>query len=82
MGIKMKDGDTSRALLSAYHRSIAGYQKLLKTHVTDVERNYIMERLSACHAAVQALIGSESTKRFGVRAIERKVASARWNRVR
>ena len=61
MGIKMKDRDASRALLSAYHRSIARYQKLLKTHVTDVERNYIKERLSACQAAVQAIIGPEST---------------------
>ena len=31
------------------------YQKLLETHVTEVEQNYIKERLSAYRAAVKAL---------------------------
>ena len=47
------------ALLSAYRNSIARYQKLLKTHLTDLERNYIKKRLSTCQAAVKALIGQE-----------------------
>ena len=52
----MADGDTNRGLLSAYRNSIVRYQKLLKTHLTEDERNYIKERLSACHAAVKALV--------------------------
>jgi hypothetical protein len=47
-------------LLSSYRNSIRRYQKLLKTHVTEEEHDYIKERLSACRAAVKALIGSES----------------------
>jgi hypothetical protein len=35
------------------------FQKLLKAHPTEVERNYIKERLSACRAAIKALIGLE-----------------------
>ncbi len=56
----MKDRDANRALLSAYRRSIARFQNLLKTHVTDVERSYIKERLSAYQAAVQALVSPGS----------------------
>ena len=42
-------------LLSAYRSSITRFQKLLKTHVTEEEHDYIKERLSACRAAVKAL---------------------------
>ena len=52
----MADGNASRALLSAYRSSIMRFQKLLKTHVTEEEHDYIKERLSACKAAVKALI--------------------------
>ena len=51
--------DANRALLNAYRHSIQRYQNLLNTYATDVERTYIKERLSACHAAIEALIGSE-----------------------
>jgi hypothetical protein len=54
----MADSDANRALLGAYRNGIMRYQKLLKTHVTEVERDYIKERLSACRAAVKALIGT------------------------
>jgi hypothetical protein len=47
-------------LLSAYRNSIMRYQKLLKTHGTEEEHDYIKERLSACRAAVKALIESEN----------------------
>ena len=57
----MVDRDAKRALLSAYRNGIMRYQKLLKTHQTEVERDYVKERLSACNAAVKALSGPEST---------------------
>jgi len=56
----MVDRDASVALLSAYRNGIIHFQKLLKTHLTEVECNYIKERLSACRAAVKALIGRET----------------------
>jgi hypothetical protein len=37
------------------------FQKLLKTHLTEEEHDYIKERLSACRAAVKALIASETS---------------------
>jgi len=49
------DRDTDHALVLAYRNGITRYQKLLKTRLTDMERNFIMERLSACQAAVEAL---------------------------
>ena len=49
--------NATRALLSAYRHGIMHYQKLLKAHLTEVELNYIKERLSACQAAIKALIG-------------------------
>jgi hypothetical protein len=55
----MVDGDASRALLSAYRHGIMHYQKLLKTRLTEDERDYIKQRLSACQAAVRALIGQK-----------------------
>ena len=51
------------ALLSAYRGSIMRFQKLLKTHLTDEEHDYIKERLSACKAAVKALIESETVRK-------------------
>jgi len=59
--IKIVDRDINRALLSAYRHSITRYQKLLKTHQTEIERDYIKQRLLACNAAVKALSGPEST---------------------
>jgi hypothetical protein len=56
----MVDRDAGGALLSAYRNGIIHFQKLLKTHLTEVECNYIKERLSACRAAVKALIGRET----------------------
>ena len=50
-------------LLSAYRGSIMRFQKLAKTHLTDEEHDYIKERLSACRAAVKALIGSETVRK-------------------
>ncbi len=58
----MVDRDTNHTLLSTYRHSIVRYQKLLKTYVTDVERDYIKERLSACEAAVKALAGSKMSR--------------------
>ena len=55
----MVDRDAG-ALLSAYCNCIRRYQKLLKTHQTEVEQDYIKERLSACNAALKAMIGSET----------------------
>ena len=55
----MMDRDANRALLSAYRNSITRYQKLLKTHLSEVEQNYIKERLLSCTAAVKALSGPE-----------------------
>ena len=50
-------------LLSAYRSSIMRFQKLLKTHLTEEEHDYIKERLSACKAAVKALIESETVRK-------------------
>jgi hypothetical protein len=52
---KMVDRNVNRAFLRAYRNNIMRYQKLLKSHKTDFERDYIKERLSACNAAVKAL---------------------------
>ncbi len=49
----------SRALLIAYRNSVSRYQNLLRTHLTDIERNYIGERLSAYYAAIEALSATE-----------------------
>ena len=46
-------------LLSSYRSSIIRFQKLLKTHLTEEEHDYIKERLSACRAAVKALSQTE-----------------------
>ena len=54
------DRDIDRALAVAYRNGIIRYQKLLKTHLTDVERNFIKERLSACQAPVEALCPEET----------------------
>ena len=53
------------ALLSAYRGSIMRFQKLLKTHLTDEEHDYIKERLSACRVAVKALVESSNRKQSG-----------------
>ncbi|WP_100235278.1 hypothetical protein [Bradyrhizobium forestalis] len=39
----------------AHSRNIDRYHRLLKTHLTDVERNYIEWRLSQEQAALEAL---------------------------
>ena len=57
----MVDRDANRALASAYCNCIKHYQRLLRTHLTEVEQDYIKERLSACNAALKALVGSETT---------------------
>jgi hypothetical protein len=53
----MADRDASRALVCAYRNGMKHYLNLLKTHLTELERDYIKERLSACQAAVKALTG-------------------------
>ena len=50
-------------LLSAYRGSIMRFQKLLKTHLTEEEHDYIKERLSACRAAVKALIETDTVRK-------------------
>ena len=57
---KMVDRDT---LLRSYRSSIMRFQKSLKTHRTEQDHDYIKERLSACRAAVKALIGSETVRK-------------------
>jgi hypothetical protein len=57
---KMVNRDT---LPSAYRGSIMRFQKLLKTHLTDEEHDYIKQRLSACKAAVKALVESETVRK-------------------
>jgi hypothetical protein len=56
----MVDRDT---LLRSYRNSIMRFQKLLKTHLTDDDHDYIKERLSACKAAVKALVGTEGVRK-------------------
>ena len=58
--MKMVDRDLDRALLSAYRNSVVRYRKLLETHKTEIERDYIKERLVACAAAIKALSGPGS----------------------
>jgi hypothetical protein len=50
-------------LLSSYRSSIMRFQKLLKTHLTEEDHDYIKERLLACQAAVKALIESETVRK-------------------
>ena len=57
----MMDRDANRALASAFCNCIKHYQRLLRTHQAEVEQDYIKERLSACNAALKALVGSETT---------------------
>jgi hypothetical protein len=57
--LNMADRNANHALISAYCNCIRHYQKLLRTHLTEVEQDYIKERLSAYNAALKALIGSE-----------------------
>ena len=57
-----KDGEQGHAS-SSYRSSIIRFQKLLKTHLTEEDHDYIKERLSACRAAVKALIGSEKVRK-------------------
>ncbi|UPJ67685.1 hypothetical protein [Bradyrhizobium sp. 191] len=45
----------SFALSRAHGRNIERYHRLLKTHLTDVERNYIECRLSQEQAALAAI---------------------------
>lgn len=52
----MDNRDANRALLNAYSNNIMRYQRLLSTHLTELERNYIKERLSVYRAAVEALV--------------------------
>jgi hypothetical protein len=54
----MVDGDANCALLGTYRNSIMRYQKLLKTRLTEVERNYIKA------SATISKNGSQSIKRL------------------
>ena len=45
----------NRALMNAYRNGIKRFQRLLRTHQTEVEQSYIKERLLSCNAAVIAL---------------------------
>jgi hypothetical protein len=47
--------ETETALARAHRDNIQRYHKLLKTNLTDVERNYIEERLSQERAILQVL---------------------------
>lgn len=49
----MVDGQT--ALIHAHRNNIRRYQRLLKTHLTDVERQYIEARLSEEQAVLASL---------------------------
>src|SRR6516164_4860453 len=47
--------DARTARVHAHHSNIRRYRKLLETHLTDVERDYIEGRLSEERAILQAL---------------------------
>jgi len=49
------DMNFSRALERSYRNCVSHYQRLLKTHKTDDEHDYIKERIAACNAAIKAL---------------------------
>ena len=53
----MVDSDANRALVNAYSNNMIRYQKLLRTHLSELERDYIKQRLLVYHAAVEALVG-------------------------
>src|SRR3974390_1463633 len=59
-GATRVDRNRIRALLSVYRHDIMRYQKLLKTHLTEFEQDYLKERLVSCNAAVEALSGRGS----------------------
>jgi 5-bromo-4-chloroindolyl phosphate hydrolysis protein len=43
------------ALCQAHRNNINRYERLLKTYLTDIERDYIQLRLSEAHAALHLL---------------------------
>ena len=49
------------ALVEAHTKNIDRYHRLLKTHLTDVERSYIESRLSEELAALQAVDRPQQT---------------------
>ena len=53
----MTDGGS--ALINAYRNNIHRYHRLLRTHLTDIERQYIQARLSDHRSAIQAVLGRE-----------------------
>jgi hypothetical protein len=63
--------DGKDALVQAHRNNIGRYQKLLKTHLTRVERRYIEGRLAEEQAALQTAAGSPSvpTARTGLDAL-------------
>lgn len=52
--------DGKIALLQAHRNNIRRYHRLLKTHLTDVERRYIEYRLSEEQAALQHHVRSQN----------------------
>ena len=49
------------ALIKAHHNNIQRYQRLLRTHLTDVERRYIESRLIEEISAVQTITLPQSS---------------------
>ena len=49
------------ALVMAHRNNIRRYHRLLQTHLTDIERSYIQNRLLAEKSALQSVYG-ESTR--------------------
>ena len=51
--------DVGTALINAYRNNIHRYNRLLQTHLTDIERQYIQARLLDHQSAIRALLGRE-----------------------
>lgn len=49
--------DAGSALMKAYLNNIERYHRLLQTHLTEVEREYIHARLSDHQSAIKAVLG-------------------------
>ena len=53
------------ALISAYRNNIHRYNRLLQTHLTEIERQYIQTRLLDYQSALRALVGREIEHSLG-----------------
>jgi hypothetical protein len=68
----MEDIDSTR--FKAHRANLDRYSRLLTTQLTDIERNYVHQRIAEEHRAIEALVASQVEK---CRLMERVTATTR-----